>query len=193
MRRTVLPAAAALLALLSCGEASATAVDAAFEFQAHGVTFDGKSITIGSPILDGPITRNNIDVKLYETMLDLTPVPIGVDDNFTLSFDTTSGNFTDSFTEISVTGDDPRRSLTIIAKGLIFAPGSSNDYGPTPSSILLDFEDGGVTGSFDARPPVTSGPPAVPEPSSWAMLLFGFAGLGAAGLWRTRKPAGFGA
>jgi PEP-CTERM motif len=33
------------------------------------------------------------------------------------------------------------------------------------------------------------GSPAVPEPSTWAMMLLGFAGLGFAGYRRTRKPA----
>jgi hypothetical protein len=33
----------------------------------------------------------------------------------------------------------------------------------------------------------TVGVPAVPEPSTWAMMLLGFAGLGFAGYWRTKK------
>lgn len=35
-------------------------------------------------------------------------------------------------------------------------------------------------------------PPAIPEPSTWAMMLFGFAGLGFAG-WRASRKTGFGA
>jgi PEP-CTERM motif len=31
--------------------------------------------------------------------------------------------------------------------------------------------------------------PAAPEPSTWAMMLVGFAGLGYAGYWRARRAA----
>ena len=36
----------------------------------------------------------------------------------------------------------------------------------------------------------TVGPPPVPEPSTWAMLLLGFAGLGVIGYRRTRGASG---
>jgi hypothetical protein len=36
---------------------------------------------------------------------------------------------------------------------------------------------------------VTAATPAVPEPSTWAMMLIGFAGLGYAGCRASRKSA----
>ncbi len=38
---------------------------------------------------------------------------------------------------------------------------------------------------------ITSVTPSVPEPSTWAMMLLGFAGLGYAGFKRTRKSPRF--
>jgi hypothetical protein len=56
-----------------------------------------------------------------------------------------------------------------------------------PDDLNFTFEDGtlGAEGSFSAS--VVSATPAVPEPSTWAMVLLGFAGVGFAGYRQTRK------
>ena len=46
--------------------------------------------------------------------------------------------------------------------------------------------DGVIYADLDAS--LTSGSP-VPEPSTWAMMALGFAGLGFAGYWTSRRPA----
>jgi hypothetical protein len=52
------------------------------------------------------------------------------------------------------------------------------------NDLVFAFKDpGGLTGP---NPPLT---PGVPEPSTWAMMLFGFAGLAFAGFRRARKTA----
>jgi PEP-CTERM motif len=53
-----------------------------------------------------------------------------------------------------------------------------------------DFADGAVLtpSSYLIAPDIT--PPAVPEPSTWAMMLLGFAGLGYAGYRQRQKLAG---
>jgi hypothetical protein len=53
-------------------------------------------------------------------------------------------------------------------QGALFGPGGSNNY-------------------YAYNVPLTMGAGAVPEPSTWAMLLLGFAGLAYAGVSQTRK------
>ena len=50
----------------------------------------------------------------------------------------------------------------------------------------LFFAGGGGGGSFVWDPTAIPPQPAVPEPSTWAMMLIGFAGLGYAG-YRSRR------
>jgi PEP-CTERM motif len=55
-----------------------------------------------------------------------------------------------------------------------------SDFGPQIDLKISNYGSGG-SGSF-----VFGG--AVPEPSTWAMMLLGFAGLGYAGHRRAREP-----
>ncbi len=50
--------------------------------------------------------------------------------------------------------------------------------GSASAGALYDFSNDGVIATFQT---------AVPEASTWAMMLLGFAGLAFAGLWKTRK------
>jgi hypothetical protein len=76
--------------------------------------------------------------------------------------------------------------------------------GPNPN--LLTFVDNGMGGCNSSfldcainNPGASGSPPfslldgvsltAVPEPSTWAMMLLGFAGLGYAGMRNRRRPA----
>ena len=65
--------------------------------------------------------------------------------------------------------------------------------GDSGSDAALGFDctapyecDGVIYADLDAS--LTSGSP-VPEPSTWAMMALGFAGLGFAGYWTSRRPA----
>jgi PEP-CTERM motif len=53
------------------------------------------------------------------------------------------------------------------------------------SETTYDMHQGSLTGTLAV---ITLGSTGIPEPSTWAMMLLGFAGLGYAG-YRTRKGA----
>jgi hypothetical protein len=160
-------AAAALLALPACGEASAQAIDASFKFEGGGVIVEGTSLNVAFLTLDGAITKNNIGLVLLVTTLDLTnPLPVGVGDKFTLGWDTLAATFADPMTETSVTGSVDSL-LTVVATGTI----SGGGFSPSPSSLTFTFDDGGLSGSFTALPSSTSVSTAAPEMSTWSISL----------------------
>jgi hypothetical protein len=59
--------------------------------------------------------------------------------------------------------------------------------GMTPGEYVYSWGSGEHADTFTINI-AASPPPAVPEPSTWAMMLIGFAGLGLAG-WRHRRTA----
>jgi hypothetical protein len=61
--------------------------------------------------------------------------------------------------------------------------------GATPGTYTWTWGSGAHADSFTLQ----IGAAAVPEPSTWAMMLLGFAGLGFAGHRKARNGAAFGA
>jgi probable HAF family extracellular repeat protein len=75
-----------------------------------------------------------------------------------------------------------------------WSDGSFIDLGGLPDSIESDAESINDTGQvvgfsqfLPPPPPPPPPPPAVPEPTTWAMMLIGFAGLGFLGYRRARE------
>ena len=56
-----------------------------------------------------------------------------------------------------------------------------------PQGLSFTFEDGSSSAEGPLSASVVAATPTVPEPSTWAMLLLGFAGLSLAGYRQTRK------
>jgi hypothetical protein len=69
---------------------------------------------------------------------------------------------------------DLRTIIGPVSGGAIFNPGSS--FATSAGTLVIGSVSGGAT--FTAT---------IPEPSTWAMMLLGFAGLGFVGYRRTRK------
>ena len=66
-------------------------------------------------------------------------------------------------------------------------PGTTTaDYGLTFATPILDVDPYSISTDQYIAGGVTA---TVPEPSTWAMMLLGFAGLGFAGFRRSRKDA----
>jgi PEP-CTERM motif-containing protein len=187
-------AAGALLGAFAVGTANAAVtIDTDFNTTATGVTpntVDVASATsIGFFLLPiSNIVTDNTGIILFGTLPVLTnPAPVGVGQSLTLSWTTASGVFTDALTETKVVGV-PNTSLTMIATGDISGPAG---FDPAPSEVTFFFgqRNGGYSMSGTITTDLTA---AVPEPSTWALALAGFAGLVAMG-WRrggrARRPA----
>jgi hypothetical protein len=78
--------------------------------------------------------------------------------------------------------DGPITSLVFIIRGTSGSPQFNLDDTGTWELATAVAADAGVRGFFF---PSTGS--AIPEPSTWAMMLLGFAGLGFAGYWKTRN------
>jgi hypothetical protein len=86
---------------------------------------------------------------------------------------------TDKVYEVKLTGLDPM--TPIISLGTFGEVATVNPSTGVVETVLLS--------GLKAPHGLDFIPFAVPEPSTWAMMLLGFLGLGYAGYRRTRKPA----
>jgi hypothetical protein len=179
--------AAGALLMVSGGEAAnaATTIDTDFNTTATSVTPNTVDIaaatSIGFFLLPiSNIVTDNTGILLFVTLPVLTnPAPIGVGQSLTLSWTTAEGVFTDALTEMTVVGI-PNTSLTMIATGDISGPAG---FDPAASEVTFLFTQGGGGGYSMSGTVTTDLTAAVPEPSTWALALAGFAGL-AAVAWR---------
>jgi hypothetical protein len=78
--------------------------------------------------------------------------------------------------------------VTVDVTGM--GPVTYNDTGHVLDTNGYDFAYNGSNESFQWRLIGTSGTPGVPEPSTWAMMLLGFAGIGFAGYRKAKSGHG---
>ena len=144
-------------------------------------TFSG----YGGPI-GGPISSANIEIGLYDAS---SPDPSKAVSFFTLNGDSIASQLTAALVanppvrngEIYYTVDLPNTVFSALATGIsTFALGFTG-----PGEGLLGPSNYILFGLDFATLTITTGT-VVPEPSTWAMLLLGFAGLGFAGYRRGR-------
>ena len=169
------------------GEAAnaATTIDTDFNTTAVSVTPDTADVaaatSIGFLLLPiSNIVTDNTGIMLFGTLPVLTnPAPVGVGQSLTLSWMTDNGTFTDALTETSVVGV-PNTSLTMIATGNISGPAG---FDPAASEVTFLFRQNGNAYSMSGTVTTDLTASPVPEPSTWALELAGFAGLAALS-WR---------
>jgi hypothetical protein len=127
-----------------------------------------------------------IDIATGATVLT-SPSISGLDGTGVIS----GGAFSGDLVAISNSGfvdlyDPTANALTTIASG-----GSRGDYGmndPSTGTLLMDFSEGVYRLGCGAGCSIGgSGPPGVPEPESWALMIAGFFSLGyALRQWRAQ-------
>jgi hypothetical protein len=186
-------AAGALLAACAGGTANAaTLIDTDFSITSTSVMPNAANIAAATSIgffLTGVsnIVTDNTGIELFVTHPVLTnPAPIGVGQSLTLSWTTANGLFTDPLTEMKVVGV-ANTSLTVVARGDISGPAG---FDPAASEVTLLFRQNGD--AYGMSTSVTTNFAPIPEASTWAMALAGFAGRATIG-WRrgrrARRPA----
>ncbi len=140
-------------------------------------TYDLSSGGFLAEFLFGPFSNNDIVTPLDQVAIKITPFAPGVE---RLVFVPTCCD------------DDIRTALEFNI--------NVSDLGPEPGYVtyflLFAASPDGENSFYEVFGPGSFGfgnylalSPVVPEPSTWAMLLLGFAGLGFAGYRASRKPA----
>ena len=172
MRSLLLPGSAALM-LFGATYAHAKVLDFKFSFSdngSQGFIFEVPGTVTGE--ITGLI--NNATSAAIAVFMDSAPAALG----FHLPYDTTTGGFVVSnlFTvsDGHVVGDNYDVNGTV---ALIFGLSSYANYVEGP----IGYE----TGNFDGLDGIAF--TAIPEPSTRALMLLGFAGLGFAGYWQARQ------
>jgi hypothetical protein len=175
MKRTLIALSALTLAVTA-----ANATTKSFEYLASGspVATGSFSYTTGDTGVLGYGDLTAFSVTISGDTYDLAEV-LPLTDYVWFAYDTASNSFVTNTNTCGFSGCGFASSLSAI--------NSSGTYGfffnPAPGSYM-DYQTG-VTGSFDSI--VISN--SVPEPSTWAMMLVGFAGLGFASYRTSRKAA----
>jgi len=180
MKNRLLAAAAAAASLIAVGAAHATTVDFAYD--------EG-----GSPMATGSFTYATGDTGVLDyadlsafsvTVAGQTYSLANVDtltDYVWFAYDTATNSFDSTLNGCGFAGCNFQESLGAINSagtyGFFFNPAPSGSYHEYVSSTI---------GNFDS---VVLTVQAVPEPATWAMLLLGFFGLGAAIRGRRRVLA----
>jgi PEP-CTERM motif len=166
----------ALAMALALGAAPVRA-DVIRVFEANGVFDDGVKLggTVTIDVTTGDVTSANL----------LLSEPVSAEVTGLGNSGESGGGFAKQFTSVGSGGPFPLIVLLFTTPSLVGYGG-----GPLASSAM---PQGGFSSEYGLSPdePVglASGTLTVPEPSTWAMMLMGFAGLGFAGYRASRRTA----
>jgi hypothetical protein len=174
----------ALLAALTSPSAAAVVLETDFTTNATGVLANpNDDLAIATSVGVSRWTANEVIDPLGGLvpgdLLSITnPIPTGIGGMITVSWD--GGLFTDTTTTSSASfvGDE----LDLAGSGILSGPGVPAG---TKGVLDLSFTQAGGTGDLISGSGSFVATAAIPEPSTWAMLLLG--GLGLAYAARSRK------
>ena len=180
--------AAGAFLTVCAGEAAnaATTIDTDFSTTDDGGVAPNKVDVASASSIDftllpiSNIVTDNTRIILNETLpVLINPVPVGVGRSLTLIWKTPKGLFSDALTATKLAGVQ-NTSLTMIATGDISGPAG---FDPAASEVTIFFGQRNRDYSMSVTVTTDLTGAAVPEPSTWALALAGFAGLAAIG-WR---------
>jgi hypothetical protein len=104
-------------------------------------------------------------------------------DPVTKSWTGTFGAFTETLTTVSSIDRTSPNSITIDLSGTVTGAG----FHAVPVSMIIDATQSGGPGNVISVSGSNSSGSTIPEPSTWVMMVLGFAGLGYAAVRRSSK------
>jgi PEP-CTERM motif len=195
--RIVVPALAAAVGA-SCVAQAAT-IDFAFVALGNGISAspeplqDATSLNLGSAtlVVSGTGAGDGSGLAIGNTIFlsptDINFAAVSAADPLTKSWVATIGSdagdtFTETLTKVTSVDRTSPNAVTWDLTGTVTGGGFHN----VPVSLIIDATQSGGPGKVIS---VSGSDSAIPEPSTWAMMLLGFAGLGFAGYRASRRAA----
>ena len=146
---------------------------------------DGSGLTAGSSF----VTLSPVTITFGSGSGMMLDTPLGTD--ITKSWTDSVGTFTETLTTVDAINRGSANAITVTLLGTIVGPGLPAG-GSDVQFILTANQAGGVGKAVSASFTNTANL-VVPEPSTWAMMVVGFIGLGYAAFRRSAKNRTFAA
>jgi hypothetical protein len=193
--KIVVPAlAAVLLATIGASAAQAARIDFSFVALGSGISaapeplqdatslnLDGSVIVVsGIGVGDGSGLAAANTIAISPT--DIVFGAVSAKDPVTKSWTGTFGAFTETLTTVTSIDRTSPNSITIDLAGTVTGAG----FHSVPVSMIIDATQSGGPGNVISVSGSNSSS-VIPEPSTWVMMVLGFAGLGYAAVRRSSK------